>query len=60
MYLFLQRYILYNKKVQAMDKKIYETPKVDIYEIATVGMLCASDPDKPEVIGGEGSTDDLG
>lgn len=43
-----------------MDKKIYKKPEVEEYEMGLVSMLCASDPDKPQILDGEGSTDDLG
>ena len=43
-----------------MDKKIYKKPELEAYDMKVVGMLCASDPDKPQILDGEGSTDDLG
>ena len=43
-----------------MDKKMYMEPEMDVIEIKYNGVLCASDPDEPQVIEGEGGTEDLG
>jgi len=48
-----------------MDKKYYISPEMEAYELKLTSMLCASpdpfnDPDKPQILDGEGGTDDLG
>jgi len=43
-----------------MDKKMYMEPEMDVIEIKYNGVLCASDPDEPQVIDGDNDTGDLG
>ena len=44
-----------------MDKKIYFEPEMEVVELELQGMLAASpDPDKPEIIEGDGDTGGLG
>lgn len=44
-----------------MDKKFYEIPEIEVINLHLEGaILTESDPDKPEILDGDGDTGDLG
>ena len=44
-----------------MDKKFYEIPEIEEINLHLEGaILTESDPDKPEILDGDGDTGDLG